>query len=344
MLSLGALTGCIGMSSAGEHRFTFLVGDQRVVADKGIFVLASFVAAFSAKVQRLPAPGESLCAESFLVEAGGKGFNIAAGARRLGAEVDGLLAVGDDLFSQLAETALTNAGLPRGMLLRQPGATGAGVGFIDAQGENCIAVFPGANALLSASHIADAAARLAKARLVIAQYEIGDEPIKAAFAVARRANCLTILNPSPYRKIDPLVLSQTDVMIVNRVEASRLGRDLGMAEFPEAPDFAGYQPIAQNLLDAGLRAVIVTLGAAGLAAWRPGLAPVWQPAFNVEVVDTIGAGDAFTAGFATALTENLPFEDCLRWGAAAGACTAMAFGVLDALPLRSALHALLDGA
>lgn len=316
--------------------------DQRVVEGNSIFVLGSFVAACCVKVQRLPSPGESLRAESFIVEAGGKGFNIAAGARRLGASVDGLLAIGDDLFSSLAEAALRKADLPQSMLLRQACATGAGVGFIDAQGENCIAVFPGANALLSASHVADAGARLASARLVIAQFEIGDEPIEAAFTAARRAGCLTILNPSPYRTIEKRILSMTDVMIVNRVEASRLACDIGMSVLQNGQNHLPYQALAEALLGVGIDTVIVTLGADGIAAWQRGAAPVRLPAFKVKVIDTVGAGDAFTAGFATGLTENRPFEDCLRWGAAAGACATTALGVLDALPRRTALEARLS--
>jgi ribokinase len=316
--------------------------DQHLGAGNSIFILGSFVVACCVKVQRLPSAGESLRADAFSLEAGGKGFNIAAGARRLGADVDGLLAVGDDFFASLAEAALAKMDLRHRMLVRQSAATGAGVGFIDKEGENCIAVFPGANALLSANHVADAGERLTRARLVIAQYEIGDEPIKAAFAAARRAGCLTILNPSPYRAIHREILSSSDIIIVNRIEASRLGRDLGMPDHHEDGDAGAFQALAEALLGAGASAVIVTLGGKGAIAWRNGLKPILQPAFAVEVVDTIGAGDAFTAGFATCMAESGSFEEGLRWGAAAGACVTASLGVLDALPTRPALEALLN--
>jgi len=114
-----------------------------------VFILGSFVVACSAKVPRLPRPGESLRADAFTVEAGGKGFNLAVGARRLGATVDGLVAVGNDFFSQLAAPALTRAGLSPEMVRRYEGTTGSGIGFTDADGENCLAVFPGANRLLT---------------------------------------------------------------------------------------------------------------------------------------------------------------------------------------------------
>ena len=71
-----------------------------------VFVLGSFVAACSAKVARLPVAGESLFASNFVLEPGGKGFNLAAGTRRLGLATDGLLAIGDDLFADFCEGSI----------------------------------------------------------------------------------------------------------------------------------------------------------------------------------------------------------------------------------------------
>ncbi len=115
------------------------------MAAGSVFVLGSFVVSCSAKVQRLPRPGESLAADIVTIEPGGKGFNLAVAARRLGAEVDGLLAVGDDFASAFAAPALAQADLPASMLIRVVGKTGSGVGFTDAHGETCLAVDPGAN-------------------------------------------------------------------------------------------------------------------------------------------------------------------------------------------------------
>lgn len=304
-----------------------------------MFVLGSFVAACSVKVARLPMPGESLCADAFIVEAGGKGLNIAAGAHRLGAKVDGLLAIGDDFLSSLAKAAIKNLGLPATMLLEKPGQTGAGVGFIEPAGENCLAVFSGANAMLSAGDVAAAAERISKARVLVTQFEISDGPIKAAFAKVRQAECVSILNPSPYRAIDAQILANTDIIILNRIEAQQIGYDIGLTYHPTNGNFLSYlHPLAVNLMDRGPGIIIVTLGDEGAFAWRRGYESYHQPAFKVDAVDTLGAGDAFTAGFGTCLVEQRPFEDCLRWGAASGAWATTRFGVLDALPRRAALE------
>jgi ribokinase len=310
------------------------------MAEAGIFILGSFVAACSAKIPRLPVAGESLLASGFLLEAGGKGFNLAAGARRLGMDVDGIFAVGDDFFSGLAEPAFRRAGLRAGMLVRYAGATGAGIGFVDAGGENCLAVFPGANSRLSAADIGMAAERVTGAALVLAQFEIGDAPVSRAFALARDAGQMTILNPSPYRPIDPGILAATSILVVNQVEARRLGGDLAVAAAKDA-DF--FLQLAQSLFGRGLQTLVVTLGAAGAVAFQQAAAPLWQAAFAIEAVDSMGAGDAFTAAFAVALAQGRGLAEALRWGAAAGACAASRPGVFDALPARDSLEAMLAG-
>jgi ribokinase len=305
-----------------------------------VFVLGSFVAACSAKVERLPRPGESLQAQSFTLEAGGKGFNLAVGARRLGAAVDGVLAVGDDFFSQLARPALANAGLSSDMLCIYPGATGSGIGFTDKAGENCLAVFPGANLSLSAADIRAKREAIARARLVLAQFEIGDEPIAEAFRLARDAGALTLLNPSPWRDVPAETLAHTSILVLNRVEAVHIGAALRMVDAGGAAsaDAASLRSLAQQLLAHGPETVIVTLGAEGALACRRGGATLHQPAFAVDVVDTLGAGDAFSAGLAVGLAEDRPFEECLTRAAACGAMAARRLGVLKALPDRPELE------
>ncbi|WP_407524655.1 ribokinase [Methylobacterium oryzisoli] len=299
-----------------------------------LFVLGSFVVACSATVARLPRAGESLQADSFLVDPGGKGLNLAVGARRLGARVDGLIAAGRDLFGDLAEAALRRADLPAGMLCRVDCATGAGIGFIDAAGENCLAVYPGANARLDATMVRGAAERIARARCVLAQFEIGDAVIAEGFRLARSAGVATLLNPSPFRLPPPALLADTDILVVNAPEAEACRAGLGLPE-------ADPEAIIAALLRRGPRLVVVTRGAEGAFARAADGPLLAQPAFSVTAVDTIGAGDAFTAGLAVSLAEGLPLAESLRHAAACGACVVRRAGVFDALPDRAERDAML---
>ncbi|MET0257102.1 MAG: PfkB family carbohydrate kinase [Methylobacterium sp.] len=283
-----------------------------------IFVVGSFVVACSVKVARLPRAGESLDAHAFVSEPGGKGFNLALAAHRLGATVDGVFAIGDDPFAAVAVSAFEGAGLDTQMIVRRSGSTGAGVGFVDESGENCLAVSLGANRLLAAGDIDPA--RIARAELVMATFESPDAPIAAAFAQARRRGIRTLLNPSPSRPIDPQILADTAILVVNGVEAADLGLDLADPGTAEA------------LLRPGPEMVVVTIGDEGAVAFRRNRPPWRQPAFPVAVIDTIGAGDAFSAGLAVALLEGCPLDAALAQAAACGAITACRFGAFDAFP------------
>jgi ribokinase len=301
-----------------------------------LFVLGSFVVACSAKVARLPQLGESLRANAFTVEAGGKGLNLALGAHRLGAEVDGLFAIGNDLFSQLARSAFAEAGLSPAMLRSYEASTGSGIGFTDPRGDNCLAIYPGANDLLSAQDARAASEALQRADLVLGQFEIGDEPILEAFTLARAAGVRTLLNPSPYRPLDPRILKATSILVVNRVEAALLAGSFS-SESPvrSEPDDS---ELATTLLDHGPDIVVVTLGADGAVAYQRGAAPLRQPSIAVDAVDTLGAGDAFTAALAVGLSERRPLAQVLERAAACGAMTCRKLGVFDALPTAHDLH------
>ncbi len=313
------------------------------MATASIFVLGSFVISCSAKVARFPQAGESLRAEQVTVEPGGKGFNLALGARRLGIAVDGLLAVGDDLLSVFAQPALESAALPATMLTRFAGRTGSGIGFTDSTGENCLAVDPGANLSLSAADVRAVGQTLIQADLLLAQFEIGDAPILEAFHLARAAGTRTMLNPSPFRPVSPALLAETSILIVNAAEAAALAGsiapELNFGSGSDKSEQAGR--LAQAVFGLGPDTLIVTLGAAGALAFRQGEPNLFQPAFPVDSIDTLGAGDAFAAGLAASLVQAISFEAALRRAAACGALTTLGLGVFDAMPTLAMLDAFL---
>lgn len=299
-----------------------------------IYVVGSFMVACCAKLTRFPRPGETLDAAAFSTEPGGKGFNLAVAARRLGTEVSGLVGIGQDVFANFAEQAFARADLPPEMLIRYDTTTGCGVGFTDLTGENCIAVHLGANAWVSAADVEARRSAIHAADMVVAQFEVPDAAIRAAFEIARDRGCPTLLNPSPYRELDPDLLALTSILVMNESEAGQLA---GATE-TAAPDLPA---LAAELMRCGPDLVVVTLGPRGAIAFAAGRSPTHQPAFPVDVQDTIGCGDAFTAGLATALLAGHQIDESLRRAAACGAIVASRFGVFDALPISAELDAVL---
>jgi ribokinase len=298
--------------------------------------------ACSAKVEHLPRLGESLSAEAFTLEVGGKGLNLALGAARLGAKVNGILPLGNDLFGRMATNALRGHGLSEAMLLTLTAQTGSGIGFADRNGDNCLAVYPGANGRLSAADVRARAAEIAASGLVVAQFEIPDDPIREAFAIARESGRKTLLTPSPYRDVDPGILADTSIVVLNRVEARRLADRIGAGAAHTGDLSPGHvEDIAAALHDNGVEMVVVTLGADGAVAYRTDGPPIHRAAFAVTAVDTLGAGDAFTAGLAVSLLEGRDLVDCLRRASACAAIVVQNTGVFDVLPRRAQVEAFL---
>lgn len=297
-----------------------------------VFVVGSFVVACSVKVARLPRAGESLDATAFIAEPGGKGFNLAVACSRLGSRIGGIFAIGRDSFGAIAKSTFQRTGFSQQMLVEHDGSTGAGVGFVDQAGENCLAVSLGANQLLSRSDIERFSADLEQSQIVLATFESPDEAILSAFAIARSQGIRTMLNPSPSRSISRDILAVTSIVVFNKVEAE----DFGISIKDD-----GVQG-AEQLLNAGPELVVVTLGENGAVALRRGKAPIWQRAFPVNAVDTIGAGDAFSAGFAVSLVEGASLERALSRAAACGAVATCRFGAFDAFPYRADVDRFLE--
>ncbi|RJQ68517.1 sugar kinase [Pseudonocardiaceae bacterium YIM PH 21723] len=103
----------------------------------------------------------------------------------------------------------------------------------------------------------------------------------------------------------------------------------------------GRADAAKWLLDRGTRVVVIKSGAAG--AWATDGVQEWtQSALPASVVDPVGAGDAFDAGFLSGTLDGLPIPDRLARGAAVGALAVQSLGDLDGLPYRTELDLTLD--
>ena len=262
---------------------------------------------------RLPTRGETVSGGSFERAFGGKGANQAAAAARLGAAVTFVGCVGDDDLGAAARADLEACGVDCHWLQTHAGvATGTALINVDADGENTIAVAPGANRLLAVAQI-EAAIAGTDADVLIAGLEIGTDEAAAALRVGRARTMRTIFNPSPIVLAAAAAFAECSSVVVNEVEADAYGG-----------------PAAMRAL--GADEVVVTLGAHGAA--RYGAGGIEQVgAFTMPVTDTTGAGDAFCAALAVA--------DDLDFACAAGVLACRGVGARSSQPTRSEVDALL---
>ena len=153
-------------------------------------------------VDRLPVPGETVTATGLEVLSGGKGANQAAAAAAIGGSVGLVGRVGADPAGPEQVAALASAGVDVGFVQQDPRApTGTAVVIVDGAGHNSIVVVPGANGLLDALAVEEAAPLIEGARVLLLQLEVPDAAVERAVSLAGRAGVLTILNIAPYRDL-----------------------------------------------------------------------------------------------------------------------------------------------
>jgi ribokinase len=290
-----------------------------------VTVVGSYATGLTMKVQRLPSAGETVLASGYRVDYGGKGSNQAVGCARLGAEVAFIARIGKDTFGEMALRLYREEGIDVAFV-QQTANHPTGVGFILVEagtGNNCIALDPGANELLSAADVAQCGEALNGAAVVLTQLEIPVPAAEAALARGRSSGATTVLNPAPVRPLPASVLQLVDVLTPNQTEAKVLtGR---------SPDAAvGPEEVAHDLIRSGVRQVVMTLGEKGaLIVTESSSRHV--PAMKMSAVDTTGAGDAFNAGLATALASGENLESAVEFAVVVGGLAVTKEGVIPAL-------------
>lgn len=277
-----------------------------------IHVIGSINIDFVIRTKTLPRPGETLGEGTFFTSPGGKGANQALAAQRLGADVTLSGCVGMDAYADLALQLLEDAGVNLASLQRSSEAqSGAAFINLDDEGENQIAVAPGANAMLSADRI-----DVSKAQTIIAQLEV---PEGVIWDAVKGNTIFFCLNAAPAIPINPALLRRADLLVLNETERAFYSDQLS--------GFEGM--IAQ------------TYGSKGATLFRGGEKVAEAAGHKVEAVDTTGAGDCFTGALCTALGEGQSEENALRFACAAAALAVTKEGAQAALPTRAEIDAFL---
>jgi ribokinase len=268
-----------------------------------------------ATTPRIPGPGETVLGNSYAEHAGGKGLNQAVAAARSGAEVAFVGCLGDDDAGRRMRAVLAGDGISDAAVGVSSTPTGRALIVVDGNGENSIVVVPGAN------HEVSLPDSLPDARVMLCQLEVPLDQVAQALAAGRRGGATTILNPAPAAPLPAELLATCDIVVPNEHEVELLG---GVAV----------------LLAAGCRAVVVTRGGSGVDVHTTD-GVVHCPPFEVEVVDTTGAGDAFCGSLAARLAAGDELNDAVRWAAAAGALATTVVGAVPAQPTADRIRELL---
>jgi len=304
-----------------------------------ILVIGSLNADLVVRAPRFPQPGETISGEDLQVIPGGKGANQAVAAARLGSNVSMLGRVGKDNFGDFLLQNLKSNLVDSGLVQREDASTGTAIIVVDSNGQNSIVLSQGANGKVS---LADGeSASFLHHDLLLLQLEIPTPTVLAAAQRAKQNNLRVILNPAPAKPLPDELIALADFLIPNETELSLL---TGM----DVKDLPSAEGAARTLLQRGVKCVIVTLGSEGALIVSDSQV-THVDAYQVNVVDTTAAGDAFIGGFATKLVESASLlanpqeqasalQNAVRYGCACGALATTQFGAQPSLPTKEAVE------
>ena len=302
-----------------------------------------------ARVERLPAPGETVTAHESATGPGGKGLNQAVAASRAGATVELIGCVGDDEAGRRLLDVLEAEGIGIAAMAIVTGAsTGLAMVWVDEHGANSIVVVGGANDHLGLRSDAHSdllgALDLDATDVVAAQGETSLAVTEQVFREARRRGARTLLNLAPYSRPSAGLLAETSVLVVNTSEFALLVAELVPERLPHdlssAPD--RLVDAAKAVLTMGPEVVVVTLGADGVVAVTATSVHAID-AHEVPVVDTTGAGDGFVGVFAGELARGSEAVAALRFATAAASLVVQEPGAASSMPNRDRIDGAISG-
>lgn len=285
------------------------------------------------RLTRIPKPGETVPGSSFASAPGGKGANQALAARRAGAEVRLVGAVGSDHFAIEALQLLKSAAVDLGKVSAQEGATGIAMIFVDDKGENVIGILPGANATPSAAD-ADAAVAAMRARdVLVVQQEVPQAATRRALEAARARGITSIINTAPFLADTAEIAGLASIVVANETEFALL---------------TGVHPTEKRMEEyvrATGQTLIVTLGADGARVAAPGGVSHHVAAPRITPVDTVAAGDTFVGYLAEGLQAGYGADavlSAMRRAVVAASLACLKPGAQPSIPYSSEVEAALN--
>jgi ribokinase len=302
------------------------VEDARTPAP--IIVVGSVNQDYIIRVPHPPAAGESVLGKALLKQPGGLGANQAVAAARLRGSVSLIASIGDDPEGAFILRALRSEGIDTANVeMVDRGMTGLALICVSDDGENSFTKIPGVNSSLTAERVEATVTRLTRdagRSIVVVQGDMLPAVIESALLAAEKAGGRAVFNLCPFVALAENVHALCDPLVVSKNEA-------GMLVGWEVRDAADADRAAAQILPS-VRSVVVSLGAAG-ASWADSAAAGHVPAPTVpQVVDTIGAPDAFVGALAAFLAAGESLPVAVAAGVEAGSFALQGPGAQSSFP------------
>ena len=283
--------------------------------------------------ERMPAPGETVFGQSFHTAPGGKGANQAVAAARLGVEVRMVGRVGQDEFGPVLLDGMRREGIDISGVASDPNnSSGIAMILLDGRKENYIIAIYGANLASDHEQVKAVESALDGADALLLQLETPLEVAVESARLAKLKGVRVVWDPAPALEMGHDAYTLCDVLTPNQSEAEYL------TGIP-VTDLDSAKRASLQLVSDGVSACVLTMAEAG-SYYATQDCEGFVPPFDVEVLDTVAAGDAFNAGLGVALAEGLSLPSAVRYASAAGALAVTKRGAQEAMPHRREVDAL----
>lgn len=299
---------------------------------KKILIIGSTNVDYMMKMEEFPVAGETLEAQEFKQSMGGKGANQALSAHRLGGDVLFITSLGNDINGNNTLSYFKEEGLNVLPLIVENVPSGNAMIWVNSKGENCIVLNPGSNHEFTPDLIkkSDIKTAIENSDIILLQMEIPYTTVKEVCKIGNDLNKIIILNVAPARVLDSEILKMIDYLVVNVVEAEMIsGIDY---------DGSNKELIIDRLLNLGVSNVILTLGKEG-SVFKNNDVSKCLSAYEVETIDTTGAGDTFCGAFAAELSKGCKLDEALHFATAAAAICVTRMGAQPSIPFEKEVRA-----
>jgi ribokinase len=292
-----------------------------------IVVVGSINMDLVVKSSKFPLPGETVIGSDLQTFPGGKGANQAVAASRLGAEVQMVGCVGNDVFGEdlIKNLKINNVKTDFVKKIKNK-SSGIAMIIVSENGQNSIVLAPGANKMVNKELVKKAENVIKNSDALIVQFEIPLDVVFYTIDMAKTFEKKIFLNPAPAQKIPDAILKKIDYIIPNETETTII---TGI----QVKDLNTAKRAVENLINRGSKSVILTLGENGsLVVSEKEM--TYLPAYNIKVVDTTAAGDAYVAAFVLGILRNLTAKRAAEYANIAGALASTKLGAQSSLPTR----------
>ena len=300
---------------------------------KRVLVFGSYVTDLCGRTNRLPEAGETVKGNYFKHGPGGKGSNQAVAAHRAGADVTFITKLGNDSFGKEALEFYRSENMSTDhIVIDNERSTGAALIIVNEEtAQNQIVVIGGACENFGDEDMPAILKELELSDIVLLQLETNIESVKTLLSFTKTHNVYTVLNPAPAQQLDEEYLRCVDVITPNETEAQHL---TGV----QVTDIDSARLAAKELLGKGIGKVVITMGESGVYATDGESEKLLGIVTCGEIVDTTGAGDAFSGGMVAALAYGYGFFDAVKYGNVVAGISVTRYGTAPAMPYKEEIE------